>query len=310
MSFDHGEEQSFYDVGFSCRPSYNTQMKYQCCFDPYEPYNENVFESNEDNVLDDAEYVYDYLNQVLGIEEKNIIIFGRSMGSGPATHISSVRKPGALLLMSSFKSIRSIAEDQAGHVLKYLIQDRFDNFTKIKNVTSPTFLVHGMKDNLIPFHHSKSLHENCGGPCSLIMPSRMDHNDFDFCEDLITPFYHFLRQCKINTREPKSAHKQMIIPSEYFIIPKAYKQKSYGLGWSCYCIQPSLQMRPSYHENNQTDESTIYNETNRSAPIQNVYGQGIGISKVEKSNMNRQMEEKIGNGSQRSSYHYEYYRNR
>ena len=89
-------------------------MKYQCCFDPYEPYNENVFESNEDNVIDDAEYVYDYLNQVLGIEEKNIIIFGRSMGSGPATHVSSVRKPGALLLMSSFKSIRSIAEDQAG----------------------------------------------------------------------------------------------------------------------------------------------------------------------------------------------------
>jgi hypothetical protein len=36
--------------------------------DLYEPYNENVFESNEDNVLDDAEYVYDYLNQVLGIE--------------------------------------------------------------------------------------------------------------------------------------------------------------------------------------------------------------------------------------------------
>lgn len=65
-------------------------------------------------MLDDAEYVYDYLNQVLGIEEKNIIIFGRSMGSGPATHVSSVRNPGALLLMSSFKSIRSIAEDQAG----------------------------------------------------------------------------------------------------------------------------------------------------------------------------------------------------
>jgi hypothetical protein len=66
-------------------------------------------------------------------------------------------------------------------------------------------------------------------------------------------------------------------------------------------------MRPSYHENNQTGESTIYDETHRSAPMQNVYGQGIGISKAEKSNMNKQMEEKIGNGSQRSSYHYEYY---
>ena len=75
----------------------------------YEPYNHTVFESNEENILDDALYVYDYINKVLGVEEKNIIFFGRSMGSGPATHVSSKRKPGCLLLMSSFKSIRSIA---------------------------------------------------------------------------------------------------------------------------------------------------------------------------------------------------------
>jgi ABC-type transporter lipoprotein component MlaA len=62
------ETESFYGVGFSCRPSYSTQMK-SSNFDPYEPYNENVFESNEDNILDDAEYVYDYLNLVLGIQE-------------------------------------------------------------------------------------------------------------------------------------------------------------------------------------------------------------------------------------------------
>ena len=79
--------------------------------DVHEAYNENVFESNEENILDDALYVYDYLNKVIGIEEKNILIFGRSMGSGPATHVASKRTPASLLLMSSFKSIRSIAED-------------------------------------------------------------------------------------------------------------------------------------------------------------------------------------------------------
>ena len=59
----------------------------------YEPYNHQVFESNEENILDDALYVYDYINKVLGVEEKNIIIFGRSMGSGPSTYISSIRNP-------------------------------------------------------------------------------------------------------------------------------------------------------------------------------------------------------------------------
>jgi len=106
--------------------------------------------------------------------------------------------------------------------LKHLISERFNNIEKIKRVMCPTFLVHGMQDNLIPYMHSKELHDKCGGPCSLIMPAKMDHNDFDFCEDLITPFYHFLRQCGISTREPKTAFDQMKIPTEYFITPKAY----------------------------------------------------------------------------------------
>ena len=75
----------------------------------HEPWMEDVFESNEENILDNAVYVYDYVNKVLGIDEKNIIVFGRSMGSGPACHVASKRKPGALLLMSAFKSIRAIA---------------------------------------------------------------------------------------------------------------------------------------------------------------------------------------------------------
>lgn len=197
------EESSIYNAnGMMCRPSFHTETQSNS-FDPYEPNNEHVFEACEENILDDAEYLYDYFNKVLGIDEKDIILFGRSMGSGAATHLASVRKPGALLLMSSFKSIRAIAEDQAGKYLKFLIQDRFNNIEKITKVTCPTFLVHGMKDNLITIHHSKELHEKCGGPCSLIMPANMDHNDFDFCEDLITPFFHFMKQVGIDTKKKK-----------------------------------------------------------------------------------------------------------
>ena len=68
-----------------------------------------MFEANEDNILSDALYIYDYINMIMGIEEENIIIFGRSMGTGAATHVASKRKPGCVLLMSGFKSIRSIA---------------------------------------------------------------------------------------------------------------------------------------------------------------------------------------------------------
>lgn len=109
-------------------------------------------------MLKDAEYIYDYIYKVLGIKEENIILFGRSIGSGPATHLASKNNPCSLLLMSPFKSIRSVAEIQAGKLLKYLIKDQFDNLKKMKTVRCPTFIIHGQKDQLIPWQHSKELY--------------------------------------------------------------------------------------------------------------------------------------------------------
>jgi hypothetical protein len=37
---------------------------------------------SEEAILADASYIYQYLTKHSGIEEKNIIIFGRSIGTG------------------------------------------------------------------------------------------------------------------------------------------------------------------------------------------------------------------------------------
>ena len=87
--------------------------------------------------------MYDYLSLVLGVPEENIILFGRSIGSGPATLVAARREPCALLLMSPFKSIRDIIKEQAGSVLQYVVSDRFRNIDQMPNVKCPTFFVHG-----------------------------------------------------------------------------------------------------------------------------------------------------------------------
>lgn len=64
------EDSSSIGFSFSCRPSYNTQVAQGSKqIDPYEPYNDNVFDSNEENILDDTEYLFDFLHQVLGIDQ-------------------------------------------------------------------------------------------------------------------------------------------------------------------------------------------------------------------------------------------------
>ena len=62
-------------------------------------------------ILIDAETVYDYLTKVLSIPESSIILFGRSIGTGPATYLASKNNPCSLLLMSPFKSIRDIVKE-------------------------------------------------------------------------------------------------------------------------------------------------------------------------------------------------------
>lgn len=60
----------------------------------------------------------------------NIFLFGRSIGSGPSTHLAAVRKPGLLVLMSPFTSIRDAARSICGNAC-VLLAERFQNIEKI-----------------------------------------------------------------------------------------------------------------------------------------------------------------------------------
>jgi len=109
---------------------------------------------------EDAEILYDYLTKVAGIPESALVLFGRSIGSGPATLLASRRNPGALLLMSPFTSIKDVAKNILGYMsfLSGIVYERFKNLENIKKVRCPIFLLHGQKDSLIPVSHSQKLH--------------------------------------------------------------------------------------------------------------------------------------------------------
>ena len=78
------------------------------------------------------------------------MVFGRSMGSGPATHLAATFNPGALILMSPYTSIRNVVKSKIGF-FSALVAEHFDNLKLMPKVMCPTFIVHGQKDTLIPF---------------------------------------------------------------------------------------------------------------------------------------------------------------
>ena len=101
---------------------------------------------------DDSVLIFDYLTTVVGVKESDIILFGRSMGSGPLSYLSSVRKPHALILMSAYTSIQAAARSILGWAsfLGFIVYEKFKNIEAIKEANCPVFLLHGKKDSLIP----------------------------------------------------------------------------------------------------------------------------------------------------------------
>jgi len=53
--------------------------------------------------------------------------------------------------MSPFKSLKDAAVAVVGSFLASLVADRLDNSEMIKDVTAPVFIIHGRKDELIPY---------------------------------------------------------------------------------------------------------------------------------------------------------------
>lgn len=107
---------------------------------------------------EDCEAIYDYLTLVCGVKEQDVIIFGRSMGSGPTSFLASRKSCHSIIMMTPFTSIKDAAKDLfggwGGGFASYAVYERFRNIDYIKEAKCPCFFLHGLKDTLIPFEHS------------------------------------------------------------------------------------------------------------------------------------------------------------
>lgn len=84
------------------------------------------------------------------IKEKDIVVFGRSMGSGPTLHLASTRSPAAVITMSAYTSIKNVVYEKM-KLLGSLVADHFNNLECMKNIGPETgvLIIHGKNDYLI-----------------------------------------------------------------------------------------------------------------------------------------------------------------
>lgn len=174
-------------------------------------------EPSTDKILENTTIIYDYIKQIFDITDKNIFIFGRSIGTSPAIYLASKRKPNALFTVSAFTSIKSVADNLVGF-LKILVRERLESIDYIRNITCPILFIHGQNDHLIPFKETILLKDNCDCPFQVYLPENITHNDFDIDSDIINPIIRFIEQhCNIDKTKNEYDKNEKI--NELFIIP-------------------------------------------------------------------------------------------
>ncbi|MGA7990747.1 MAG: alpha/beta hydrolase [Thermoanaerobaculia bacterium] len=92
-----------------------------------------------------------------GAEGPPLIIVGRSLGTGVAVELASRFPPRLLILVSPYTSLVDLGRALAGPLAPVLVPDRFDNLSKIAALSCPIVVVHGTRDEVVPFEMGRRL---------------------------------------------------------------------------------------------------------------------------------------------------------
>ena len=153
-----------------------------------------------DSIKATANLVYDFVTRTMRIPPQDIIIFGRSIGTGPATYLANRSDCSALVLFSPYISIRGVAKEHVG-CLSCCAPDIFQNIEAIRTIRRPIFIIHGKLDEVINVKNADALFEACHTNSrehkDIRKPEHMTHNDFFLEDDFIAPSTYFLESRKL-----------------------------------------------------------------------------------------------------------------
>ena len=165
----------------------------------YSIYPCNNIESNI--ILSNSLIVYDWIKTKFKASDDQIFVCGRSLGTASAIYLSSRRKPKAVFLISAFTSLKNIGKDYWASIF---IEEIFNSYRYITNISCPTLFIHGKKDSLIKYQHSEQLFEEIrrrNKKVDLILNENMTHNDFNLKEDIILPMKNFIDKNELKSSE-------------------------------------------------------------------------------------------------------------
>lgn len=167
--FAHGNAE---DVGWS-RPFFEELRRagFSVLAFDYPGYGTSTGRPSERGAYRAADAAYAHLAATLGIPPERIIVHGRSLGGAVAVELVRRRPAAGLVLESTFTSTAAVLP---ARIVPF---DRFATLPKLRDVRVPTLVIHGTRDEVIPFAHGERILTALPGPKEAFWVDGAGHND-------------------------------------------------------------------------------------------------------------------------------------
>jgi fermentation-respiration switch protein FrsA (DUF1100 family) len=120
----------------------------------------------------DAHAVLAYVKDKLGVPPERVLLYGYSLGGGPAVELAATHRVGGLILQNAFTSAFRVMTR-----VRLLPFDKFVNLEKMPRVGCPVLVIHGTADATIPFSHGQQLFAAAREPKRKLLVEGAGHND-------------------------------------------------------------------------------------------------------------------------------------
>tara|TARA_X000001036_G_C20532475_1_gene746816 strand:+ start:139 stop:942 length:804 start_codon:yes stop_codon:yes gene_type:complete len=154
-------------------------------------FSKNLGKPTEKNLYNDARKSLEWLNSK-GVENNKIVLYGESLGTGVATELGQDNSFAGIILESPFTSIADTAKIYYPYLpINLLLKDRYDSIKKIKNINIPVLIMHGKKDDIVPFVMGQEIFDKANNPKMSYFSENDDHM-MEFNDQLINSLKKFL----------------------------------------------------------------------------------------------------------------------
>jgi fermentation-respiration switch protein FrsA (DUF1100 family) len=168
----HGNGENILDMEYAAEPF--IKRNYNFLAMDYRTYGKSTGELSEENLFSDASLVMQFLES-RGWKQSDIILYGRSIGTGIATQLASETKPRGLILYSPYYSMHALVSDLYPFLpVKLLLKYPLNSAEYLQSVACPVLILHGEVDPVIPVNHAKKLSKIKG---KLVTIKAGDHNN-------------------------------------------------------------------------------------------------------------------------------------